>query len=88
LGITPLALELLELDDPTLLEELEATTLLRELLDDDFTLEDAIDELDLTELELETTEELDNEQLPPATTPKGAGCAAQVDVAIQLLPFS
>lgn len=65
-----------------LLDELDTT----ELLEDDLTLEDedTTDELDLTELEL--TDELDTPQ--PATTPNGDGCAAQVELAIQLLPFS
>ena len=89
----PLGTELLveELEEAMLLDELDNTELLTELLlEDDFTLEDedTTDELDLIELELDTTEELDTEQLPPVTTPKGAGCAAQVELAIQLLPFS
>ncbi len=45
----------------------------------------AIEELDLLDDEIET--ELD-ETPHPATTPKGAGCVAQVDFAMQLLPFS
>ena len=60
MGITPLALELLEATD-----ELEATTL---LLDDVTTLDTLLDELDFTELELELSDELDTPQLP-ATTP-------------------
>ena len=92
MGITPLGTELLveELEETMLLDELDNTELLTELLEDGFTLEDedTTDELDLIELELDTTEELDTEQLPPVTTPKGAGCAAQVELAIQLLPFS
>jgi hypothetical protein len=50
------------------------------------TLDELIDELDFTELEL-VAAELETPQLPP-TTPKGEGCAAQVELAIQLLPFS
>ena len=67
------------LDDEELTIELEL----------DFTLEDEL----ITELELDLlldellTAELD-ETLQPATTPKGAGCAAQVEIAMQLLPFS
>ncbi len=62
-----------------LLDELDTTELLKDdcMLEDDFTLEDEA-----------TTDALDTEQLPPATTPKGDGCAAQVELAMQLLPFS
>lgn len=72
-------LELDRLDDEELTTELEL----------DFTLEEEL----TTELELDLTLDalLDNEldeTEHPATTPNGAGCVAQVDGAIQLLPFS
>ena len=68
-----------------LLEELVTALLLEEVVALD-TLDELIDELDFTELEL-VAAELETPQLPP-TTPKGEGCAAQVELAIQLLPFS
>jgi hypothetical protein len=74
--ITELAIELAtELELDLTLEE-ELTTELTTELELDLMLDD---ELLITELE---------ETPQPATTPKGAGCAAQVEVAIQLLPFS
>lgn len=70
------------LEDEELMGELLTTEL--EL---DFTLED---DMLITELELDFTLELaiDDTDEHPATTPKGAGCVAQVEAAIQLLPFS
>jgi len=67
------------LEDETLTTELELG----------FTLEDDVLTTELTtELELDFTLELEDDTGQPATTPKGAGCVAQVDGAIQLLPFS
>ena len=86
---TPVTLEELELLEE-LLTELELTMLDEELL--------AIDELSLLDEELLSTDELDllddevatelDETPQPAITPNGAGCAAQVELAMQLLPFS
>ncbi len=91
-------LEDTELDDFTL----ELVTELTTELELDFTLElvtELITELELdftlelateliTELELDFTLELEDDTGQPATTPKGAGWVAQVEGAIQLLPFS
>jgi hypothetical protein len=83
LGITPLALELLDelrlLDDTT--EEL-LEDLIEELLEERMLLLDEERTLD----ELSELAELDTPQLP--TTPKGEGWEVQVAVEIQLLLFS
>ena len=87
------------LDDEVLTTELELVLVLEdEVLTTElelvFALEDEVltTELELVftlEAEVLTTElELEDMGGQPATTPKGAGCAAQVDGAIQLLPFS
>ena len=83
MGITPLALELLDelrlLDDTT--EEL-LEDLIEELLEERMLLLDEERTLD----ELSELAELDTPQLP--TTPKGEGWEVQVAVEIQLLLFS
>ena len=77
-----------ELDEATLDFELELVDEITELLDLELELrEEAIELLDFT---LDTDDEL---KLPVTllelpTMPYGAGCAAQVLGAIQLLPFS
>jgi hypothetical protein len=94
-GVTLLTDELeldftLEDDELTteLTTELALDLTLEELLTTELTTELATElELDLIlEDELVATELEETPQ--PATTPNGAGCAAQVEVAIQLLPFS
>ena len=77
--------ELLTLEELTI-EETELDLTLEETTEDtelDLTLEDTTEEIELEERLLEETG-----QLAPPTTPKGAGWVAQVDWAIQLLPFS
>jgi hypothetical protein len=94
--LTPI--ELLDFTLEELTTELElATELLVATELEDFTLEELATELlvateleDFTLDDEELTTELDDDevgQLPP-TTPNGAGCVAQVEGAIQLLPFS
>jgi hypothetical protein len=89
-------LDELELDlmlDEELITELELDLTLEELLTTELTTE--LEELDLmleelliTELDLLLATELEEMPQPAAVTPKGAGCAAQVETAMQLLPFS
>jgi hypothetical protein len=49
---------------------------------------DEIATLETLDLLLEDVATEDDDTAQPFTTPKGAGCAAQVEFAIQLLPFS